>query len=58
MKYLADRGYLRTEDTSKRGRPSKEEVDKKLKELTETDKLIEEDAFRIIEGGRNRRKIK
>lgn len=58
LKYLADRGYLRTEDTSKRGRPSKEEVDKKLKELTETDKLIEEDAFRIIEGGRSRRKIK
>ena len=44
MKYLADNQYL---DKGKRGRPSKEEIAKKLKEETETNKIFRDDAERI-----------
>ena len=35
LKYLADRGYNRTEEESKRGRPSKAEKEKVIKEISE-----------------------
>ncbi len=49
-KYLLEKGWVPKEEKTKRGRPSKEELEKTKKEIILAEKSLDDDFLRITQG--------